>query len=186
LRRSDLLKARRSNVAAIAEQASATGSLTVANDGSEFDAASLTFADEGVATVTISDGGDISVGDDLTIGDGAGSSGEANIADAQSSGNFGGDLTIGGSGDGVLTDNGDFSVDGDIKIDEEDGGVGTFTLNGATLDASDSKVTVGEAGNGLMIVQQASSVTVDSIFAEGLPAESYLETGNRGAFANGG
>jgi hypothetical protein len=37
-----------------------------------------------------------------------------------------------------------------------------------------------------MIVQQASSVTVDSIFAEGLPAESYLETGNRGAFANGG
>jgi hypothetical protein len=44
-----------------------------------------------------------------------------------------------------LTDNGDFSVDGDIKIDEEDGGVGTFTLNGATLDASDSKVTVGEA-----------------------------------------
>jgi T5SS/PEP-CTERM-associated repeat protein len=66
LRRSDLLKARRSNVAAIAEQASATGSLTVANDGSEFDAASLTFADEGVATVTISDGGDVSVGDDLT------------------------------------------------------------------------------------------------------------------------
>jgi hypothetical protein len=26
----------------------------------------------------------------------------------------------------------------------------------------------------------------DILFAEGLPAESYLDTGNRGAFANGG
>jgi T5SS/PEP-CTERM-associated repeat protein len=146
------------------------GTLNVDGDGSTAGLAGITVGNEGTGLVSLTTGGALST-DGLTIGAEDGSMGTVTVADTESSLDVGGDLVVGGSGTGVLTDDGPLTVDGTITIGAESSGTGTLTFNGTEF-TSDKAATVGDAGNGLLIVQQGAAATFDSVEIASAPGSA--------------
>ncbi len=97
------------------------GSWTIAGGG-------LTVGDAGIATMNVKTGGNVSASGDIVLGDQGAATGELDVSDLASDGvtpssvNFGGKLTVGGSGKGTLT------ISAGASVAPNSGGAGTIEI----------------------------------------------------------
>jgi T5SS/PEP-CTERM-associated repeat protein len=135
----------------IADQAKSTGSLTVTESGSQFEADALTVGGAGTASLTVSNGASLMVAADLTLGDEAAGKGTATIASAALS--VGGDTTIGAKGRGILV--GELAAldlgGGMVTLGEEAKSKGYLTVDGGSL-AMQGELLIGDVGGGTVFV----------------------------------
>jgi autotransporter family porin len=153
-----------------------SGTLTVDGSGSIVTAGAggVSIGNSGSGTVTVSGGGEFDVTDDtygLDIATFDNSSGDVDVKGTDSTLEVTGPTTVGDSGTGTLTieDGGSFNstYSGGPAVDVglNDGGDGTFTVDGDTtnimLDSGDG-IIVGDAGTGGLAIQNGASLEVSS------------------------
>lgn len=124
----------------IGDFAGASGTLTVSGGGSKLTAASnIIVGNNGVGVLTVTDGGQVSAGQDVSIGDTAGSSGTVTVSGSGSTLIANGRVDVGDNGAGTLIVANGGQVSGDrLIIGSLTDGHGTVTVSG-----SGSKLTVG-------------------------------------------
>ena len=137
------------------------GTLTVNGAGSQFnDSGYLTIGASGPGTLNITNGGTVSVGNDLDMGINPGSTGTATINNGQLNiTGFvtvgGNDFTLGGGNATLLVEAGSaVTATGDLYLATGIGSSGTLTLTGAgtTWMNTGQQVLVGGSGNGTLNV----------------------------------
>jgi outer membrane autotransporter protein len=155
-----------SNDVTIADESSATGTLTLSGAGTTFTSDGLTVAGTGTATMTLGTGSTVSTRGDATIADEAGSKGTVALNDTGTSWNIGGNLTIGGGGTATLVvQTNTLTVGGtQFTLGDEAGSNGKLTVDGAaSVVTYTGQITIGSAGSGTVTLQDGAKIQPGSM-----------------------
>ncbi|NNM84366.1 MAG: PEP-CTERM sorting domain-containing protein [Phycisphaerales bacterium] len=149
--------------ATLGSQAASTGAATISDAGTEWQInGELKVGDKGSASLSVENGGYVSLAGNLAIADSGGTStltldgnGSRMIANGTS-------VTIGGQGDGTLTvqNAADAIFSGaSVSLGEKNGANGTLTIQGSNSIMSAGSLTVGGYGTGTLNVQDSASLS---------------------------
>ena len=143
---------------------------------------SLTVGNVATATLSVLEGGEISViGGSLIVGLDPGSDGTLVVSGSQTVDGkvakstllVAGGFIIGNEGNGALTISEEGQVTGQLQIGALTGGSGTVMISGdGTAFSSGGNLFVGDQGNGTLAIEQSATVTLtdasDALFIAGL------------------
>lgn len=137
-----------------------SGSLTVTGSQSTLNADFLTVGYYGDGSLTIADGGKVVSDSVISVGAVEGSTGTITIS-GEDSQLEGGSLQFGGSGTGVLNLSGGATMEttsGGFGVNAGASGTGTISGEGTRWDITQSSLTIGSAGEGILSVTEGAVV----------------------------
>ncbi len=157
--------------AILGSQSGSTGTATITDAGTQWQInGELKVGDKGNGTMSVENGGLVSLAGNLAIADGGGTStltldgnGSRLIASGTS-------VTIGGQGDGTLivqnAADAIFSGAG-VSLGEKAGGTGTLTVQGSNTIMSAGSLTIGGYGTGTLNVQDSAALSTGTSISLG-------------------
>lgn len=141
--------------------AGSSGAVTVSGAGSQLVATNnlIVVGREGSGALTVSDGGAVSSGSFVSIGDRLGASGTVTVAGGGSTLTAGRGIYVGSSGNGTLTISGGAAVQGElVDVGSRAGSTGTVTVSGSGSTAQANSFFVGSSGSGSLTVANSGVV----------------------------
>lgn len=154
----------------IGVMAGATGVVTVAGAGSSLSAAGqLRVGDRGAGELTVSGGGTVGAQSGISIGSYASGQGVVTVTGPGSSLTSANWLYVGDEGHGELTvsNGGDVSAQGVIRLGVNASGQGLVTVTGSGSSLTGSAIYVGSGGSGELTVSNGASVSAANDFVIG-------------------
>jgi T5SS/PEP-CTERM-associated repeat protein len=148
----------------LGEDASGVGTATIDNS-SMTDTSTLTVGGSGSGTLNIQNGGSLTVqGNDITLGEQAGSNGVLNLTGNGSTLTFNGDVTVGKSGTGVFSVASDAHFSGTSMTlasgtgfgGSSTGGSGSLDISGGSSVSLSQDITIGKYGSGTIALTGSS------------------------------
>ena len=155
----------------LGSQTGSTGTATITDAGTEWQInGELKVGDKGDGTMSVENGGAVSVAGNVAIADSGGTSTltlDGNVSRLTASGTS---VTIGGQGDGTLIVQNAAAalVSGaGVSLGEQSTGTGTLTVQGSNTIMSAGSLTIGGYGTGTLNVQDSASLSTGTSISLG-------------------